>query len=201
MKKTIVLLLGLALLLLTACGDNPGRKAETPERTSQAGVSGADAEEGTDESPEQVTAETEKPEEPETVSDTVTVDGIESYLRLTLPEGWSQRTGEEGIEFRPEADPDFVIRARFWDSFAMCGTGVRFEELELPGFESATLAFEKGADANFWTLILKTGTDTFTLQLNATQQAYDAHEAEISRMLESLVTGQLAQPQTGSERA
>ena len=202
MKKLIPILL--ALLLLSACGAHgtAGQPTDTQPPETEAPA----APEATEET---AAPETEIPATEETtgepVDSTVTLDGLDSYLRLTLPEGWTwvdegAAYGQHSILLKAPTG-DFEIRAVYWDVFGMCGTGVSFEDITLPNGMKATLAAEETSDMVWQTLILPPNPDQFTLQINAPQTQIDAHRAELDEILASLQIGVLAHltPVTPSE--
>ena len=187
MKRIIPLLL--ALLLLCGCARAPQTPAapdptETPELT--------EAPEPSD------TERTSEKEMDDMNHETVTLDGRDGYLRLTLPENWSWTEGESGEDQKslllcPPTNDGFQIKVSWWDdSFGMCGTGVEFSEYSLPDGRTATLAIEKSSDQVWWTLILPKSPDQFTIQICAPQSVIDAHQAEIDQMLESMQLGELS---------
>ena len=129
--------------------------------------------------------------------ETVTLDGRDSYLRLTLPEGWDWTEGEtvedrSSLILTPRTNDGFRVELVWWASFGMCGTGVDFSEYTLPDGRTATLAVDKSGDQVWWTLILPDSPDQFTIQFGAPQSVIDAHQAEIDAMLESLQLGALS---------
>lgn len=133
------------------------------------------------------------------LSDTVvTLDGLDSYLRLTLPEGWTWEQAVGTVEgtvyrLRPEDDPDFRVEMQYWpSSFGMCGTGVTFTDYPLPDGRKATLATEEIGDSLMWTLILPESPDSFTIQFSAKKAVYETHRAELELMLGTLQQGVLA---------
>ena len=176
MKRLFPLLL--TLTLLCACGAPPVAENKLPPAT-------------------EAPPPTAKPAAPEGAE--VTLDGLSSYLRVTLPEGWTWEEREATADgrvlvLRPETDADFPVELHWWAStFAMCGTGVSFSDYLLPDGRSATLAVEDGSDCRFWTLILPEAPDSFTVQIVAEPAAFDAHAAELESLLLSLRTGVLAQ--------
>ena len=212
MKRLLPLLL--ALLLLTACGTAP---AAEPDPVPP-------AETGTDENtetlpgPSQGLDEDELPilpvEDGETaspaLSDTqVTLDGISSFLRVTLPEGWTWEQAKGKMDgtvyvLYPEKDPDFKVELRFWpDGFGMCGTGVTFSEYSLPNGQDATVATEMLGERMSWILILPESPDAFTIQFDADPALYEAHRAELELMLGTIQQGVRAEmdvvtPQTAT---
>ena len=141
-------------------------------------------------------------QEPDVLRDeTVTLDGVDSYLRLTLPNGWTWTKGRESAErksllLHAPTDDNFIIELNWWASFGMCGTGVDFQEIALANGSTATLATEQSDGLVWWTLIPPASPDQFTLQISATQEMIDAHQADIDAMLDSLQIGVLAHPQT-----
>lgn len=196
MKKLIPILL--ILLLLSACGapGKAGQPADTLPPATEEPVTEAPA------APEQTEEETEMPiATPIPLGAIVTLDGLDSYLRLTLPEGWTwvdegAAYGLHSILLIPPTDDGFEIRAVYWDTFGMCGTGVSFEKITLASGTEATLATERTKDMVWWTLILPPNPDQFTLQFNAPQDTLDTHQAEIDAILASLQTGVLAHTTT-----
>ena len=186
MKKIIPVLL--ALLLLGACARAPQTASEpdptkAPELTASPAPSDAES--------------TSEKEMDDMNHETVTLDGRDSYLRLTLPENWSWTEGET-VEDRstliltPTTNDGFRVDLVWWASFGMCGTGVDFSEYTLPDGRTATLAVDKSGDQVWWTLILPDSPDQFTIQFGAPQSVIDAHQAEIDAMLESLQLGALS---------
>ena len=211
MKKYLPILL--AVLLLSACGAAP--ETAMPETTP--------AETATESSaPEAEAAQTETPAEPEESEapaeveeegpmteetaptaepESVTLDGVSSYLRLTLPEGWTWKEEESGLGLRSlvlcaPTDDGFQAELVLWDFFGMCGTGVEFREIELADGMHATLATEVNGGYLWWTLILPPSPDQFTLQFGAEREVCEAHQAELDEILDSIRIGVLAEPQT-----
>lgn len=186
MKKIIPVLL--ALLLLGACAR--AQQPETvPDPTEAPELTEAPA----------PTADSGKTEEEmdDMNKETVTLDGRDSYLRLTLPEGWDWTEGEtvedrSSLILTPRTNDGFRVELVWWASFGMCGTGVDFSEYTLPDGRTATLAVDKSGDQVWWTLILPDSPDQFTIQFGAPQSVIDAHQAEIDAMLESLQLGELS---------
>ena len=186
MKKIIPVLL--ALLLLGACARAPQPEA-APDPTEAPELTAAPA----------PTADSGKTEEEmdDMNKETVTLDGRDSYLRLTLPEGWDWTEGEtvedrSSLILTPRTNDGFRVELVWWGSFGMCGTGVDFSEYTLPDGRTATLAVDKSGDQVWWTLILPDSPDQFTIQFGAPQSVIDAHQAEIDAMLESLQLGELS---------
>ena len=210
MKRLLPLLLAL-VLLLAACGTVPEAAPvtepprdplpeETPGPTEPPSAPPEEplpeAEAGEDPpAPETGSAEEAAP----VISKTeVTLDGLSSYLRVTLPEGWTweQAGGKtEGTVYGlyPESDPDFRVELHFWpQSFAMCGTGVTFQDYTLPNREKATLAYEMIGEELSWILILPEAPDSFTIQFAVPHTLYEAHRAELELLLSTLQHGVLA---------
>lgn len=186
MKKVIPVLL--ALLLLGACARAP-QPETVPDPTEAPELTAAPA----------PTADSGKTEEEmdDMNKETVTLDGLDSYLRLTLPEGWDWTEGEtvedrSSLILTPRTNDGFRVELVWWASFGMCGTGVDFSEYTLPDGRTATLAVDKSGDQVWWTLILPDSPDQFTIQFGAPQSVIDAHQAEIDAMLESLQLGELS---------
>ena len=209
MKKLLPLLL-ILLLLLSACG----APAEQPD---PAPTEAPESEPGTPEAPEPTTLEGMDEDElpifpaegsaspgeedaPALGEETVTLDGTDSYLRLTLPEGWTWAQAAGAVEgtvygLWPEDDPDFKVELHWWpERFAMCGTGVTFQDYTLPNGQKATLAYERIGEDFCWTLILPESPDSFTIQFNAPYALYEAHRAELELLLGSIQQGVLAHP-------
>ena len=196
MKRMLPLLL--ALLLLTACGTAPAAPPPTEEPVIEDEAPAAPTEApGTDDTPAPVEEE-EAPAAPVLSETFVTLDGISSYLRLTLPEGWTWEQAGGTVDgavyaLYPENDPDFKVELRLWsDGFGMCGTGVTFSEYTLPNGQKATLAYEISGGSISWTLIPPEAPDSFTIQFTADMAVYEAHQAELELMLSTLDQGILA---------
>ena len=206
MKKLIPFLLILSLLL-AACGGaaQPAPSQPEPAKTESAPASPSPS--PAEETPSQ---EFELPligdgpltpagELPVLSEETVTLDGIASYLRLTLPEGWTwaQAAGTvDGTVYGlwPEEDPAFKLELHYWpDRFAMCGTGVSFTDYPLPDGKTATLATEQIGEELMWTLILPEAPDSFTIQFVAPTALYESHLAELELLLSTLQQGVKAQ--------
>ena len=128
------------------------------------------------------------------------LDGISSYLRVDLPEGWTwaQAGGTpKGAVYGlwPEADPDFKVELHYWpEKFAMCGTGVTIQDYTLPNGEKATLAYERIGDEISWVLILPEAPDSFTIQFAVPYSLYESHRAELELLLGTIRQGVLAHP-------
>ena len=205
MKRTLLPLLLCFLLLLCACGTELGKEPSSagasPEEEGLAeGIFREEDDEGL-ELPILSLKETATPvsPEPELSQTVVTLDGISSYLRLTLPRGWSWREGEENadrhaLELYLDDQPDFTVELVLWkDRFGMCGTGVSFSDYPLPNGQTATLAAEEVGDSLIWTLILPEAPDSFTIQFVAPTALYESHLAELELLLSTLQQGVKAQ--------
>lgn len=190
MKRIIPVLLAL-LLLLGGC-------ARTQQQTPAEGELPAETPAAPTETAAAEKSETNEEEETMPSDRIVTMDGIDSYLRLTLPEGWTvvedyMQSGEKCLLLVPPTNDAFQIRVVCWDSFGMCGTGVSFEEKTLPNGLTVTLASEEGSDGIVWkTVILPPKTEQFTLQMYALPAVYAEHQAEIDEILASLQLGELS---------
>ena len=206
MKKLIPFLLILSLLL-AACG---GAALPAPSQPEPAKTESAPASPSPSPAEETPSLEFELPligdgpltpagELPVLSEETVTLDGIASYLRLTLPEGWTwaQAAGTvDGTVYGlwPEEDPAFKLELHYWpDRFAMCGTGVSFTDYPLPDGKTATLATEQIGKDLTWILILPESPDSFTVQFVGPQALYEAHRAELELLLSTLQQGVKAQ--------
>ena len=203
MKKLIPLLLILSLLL-AACGSvvPPAQSEPQAEKTEAAPASSTPSPSPTEAQPQEfelpvLGSESLPPvgELPALGTEIVTLDGISSYLRLTLPEGWTweQAAGtQEGTVYGlyPEKDPAFKVELHYWPQrFGMCGTGVSFEDFSLPDGKTATLATEQMGEELMWTLILPESPDSFTIQFVAPNTLYESHRAELERLLSTLQPG------------
>ena len=90
----------------------------------------------------------------------------------------------------PEDDPDFKVELHCWpDKFAMCGTGVTFQDYMLPNGQKATLATEEIGDELNWILILPESPDAFTIQFCVKTELYEAHRAELELLLGTIRQG------------
>ena len=203
MKKLIPLLLILSLLL-AACGSvvPPAQSEPQAEKTEAAPASSTPSPSPTEAQPQEfelpvLGSESLPPvgELPTLGTEIVTLDGISSYLRLTLPEGWTweQAAGtQEGTVYGlyPEKDPAFKVELHYWPQrFGMCGTGVSFEDFSLPDGKTATLATEQMGEELMWTLILPESPDSFTIQFVAPNTLYESHRAELELLLSTLQQG------------
>lgn len=206
MKKLLPLLL-ISALLLAACGSvaPPAQHDPLPVAAEQATPAPSPAEDTKTEEyelPVLGDAPLTAPREdvPLLGEETVTLDGLDSYLRLTLPEGWAweQAAGTaDGTVYGlyPTSDPAFKVELHYWpERFGMCGTGVTFADYPLPDGRSATLATEQIGEELMWTLILPESPDSFTVQFVAAKALYESHQAELELLLSTLQQGILAHP-------
>lgn len=203
MKKLIPLLLILSLLLAACGGVTPQAQSEPQSgKTEAAPASSTPSPLPTEAQPQEfelpvLGSESLPPvgELPALGTEIVTLDGISSYLRLTLPEGWTweQAAGtQEGTVYGlyPEKDPAFKVELHYWPQrFGMCGTGVSFEDFSLPDGKTATLATEQMGEELMWTLILPESPDSFTIQFVAPNTLYESHRAELELLLSTLQQG------------
>ena len=206
MKKLIPFLLILSLLL-AACGGAAQPAQSEPQPAKTESVPASPSPSPAEETP---SLEFELPligdgpltpaeELPVLSEETVTLDGIASYLRLTLPEGWTwaQAAGTvDGTVYGlwPETDPAFKLELHCWpDRFAMCGTGVTFQDYTLPSGEKATLAYEQIGEEFTWILILPEAPDSFTIQFAGPYSLYETHRQELELLLGSIRQGVKAQ--------
>ena len=207
MKKLIPFLLILSLLL-AACG-GAAQPAQSEARPAKAeSVPASTSPSPAEETPTQefelplLGSESLTPagELPALGEETVTLDGVSSYLRVTLPEGWTwaQAAGTvDGTVYGlwPETDPAFKLELHCWpDRFAMCGTGVTFQDYTLPSGEKATLAYERIGEEFTWILILPEAPDSFTIQFAGPYSLYETHRQELELLLGSIRQGVLAHP-------
>ena len=204
MKRLLPLIL-ILILLLSACGSAPRDEEEqSPAPEAEAAEAPAPHGEGpdADELPILTDDGLFTPDDgvPTIGGGTVTLDGISSYLRVDLPEGWTwaQAGGTPtGTVYGlwPEADPDFKVELHYWpEKFAMCGTGVTIQDYTLPNGEKATLAYERIGDEISWVLILPEAPDSFTIQFAVPYSLYESHRAELELLLGTIRQGVLAHP-------
>ena len=206
MKKLLPLLL-ISALLLAACGSvaPPAQHDPLPVAAEQATPAPSPAEDTKTEEyelPVLGDAPLTAPREdvPLLGEETVTLDGLDSYLRLTLPEGWAWEQAAGTVDgtvcgLWPEADPDFKVELHFWPTkFAMCGTGVTFQDYTLPSGEKASLAYERIGEEFTWILILPEAPDSFTIQFAGPYSLYETHRQELELLLSTLQQGILAHP-------
>jgi hypothetical protein len=205
MKRILPLLL-ILVLLLAACGAEAETEASPdpepllpPEDAPGAPDDHSAPKDGPDEDELPILTGDGEVDLPATSEETVTLDGLSSYLRVTLPEGWTwaQAGGTpEGTVYGlwPEDDPDFKVELHWWpeNSFGMCGTGVTFQDYALPNGETATLATETNSGWLSWTLILPQSPDCFTIQFSVETAVYEAHRAELELLLGTVQHGVLA---------
>ena len=211
MKRLLPLIL-ILILLLSACGSAPRDEAEqSPAPEDETAEEPAPDGEGPD--PDELPILTDDghfaPDDGHFTPDdgvptlgggTVTLDGISSYLRVDLPEGWTwaQAGGTPtGTVYGlwPEADPDFKVELHYWpEKFAMCGTGVTIQDYMLPNGEKATLAYERIDEEISWVLILPEAPDSFTIQFAVPYSLYESHRAELELLLGTIRQGVLAHP-------
>jgi hypothetical protein len=215
MKRLLPLFL-ILLLLLSACGpaqtDEGGQAlppaAETAAPEAPAPEASAPDIVGPDEDELPILTDYDRPaSSPSPAEETVpglsgtvvTLDGLSSYLRVDLPEGWTWEQAGGTVEgtvygLWPEADPDFKVELHYWpEKFAMCGTGVTFQDYTLPNGEKATLAYERIGDEISWVLILPEAPDSFTIQFAVPYSLYESHRAELELLLGTIRQGVLAQ--------
>ena len=196
MKRLLPLLL--IFVLLAGCGSAaPANMPEqAPAQSAEPSAQAVDAPEPS--APVEPALPTAAVPEGEEGGEAITLDGLDSYLRLTLPAGWvwheaGSKTGEESsLVLSPNGDESFAVSVRCWPNFGMCGTGVSFEEKLVGNGIRATLATERTGESLMWTLILPPSPDQFVLLLSCTESSMEAHAAELGQLLESLQLGQLA---------
>ena len=218
MKRLFPLLL-ILILLLSACGAAPeGEDGQSLPAGEEPGVPEASPVPEEPDEPEDPDAGVEGPDEdelpiltddgspapvdavPTLGGGTVTLDGISSYLRVDLPEGWTwaQAGGTpEGTVYGlwPENDPDFKVELRYWpEKFGMCGTGVTIQDYTLPDGRKATLAYERIGEEFTWVLILPEAPDSFTIQFSAPYALYETHRQELELLLGTIRQGVRAEP-------
>ena len=202
MKKLIPFLLILPLLL-AACGGaaQPAQSEARPAKTESVPASPSPS--PAEETPTQefelplLGSESLTPagELPALGEETVTLDGVSSYLRVTLPEGWTWEQAAGTVDgtvygLWPEKDPAFKVELHYWPQrFGMCGTDVTFQDYTLPSGEKATLAYEQIGEEFTWILILPESPDSFTIQFSAPYALYEAHRMELELLLGSIQQG------------
>ena len=179
MKRVLPLLL--ALLLLAACGAAPEAEQALPPE-SEPGVPDAPSptpHEGPDEDELPIL--------------------ISSYLRVTLPEGWTWEQAGGTVDgtvyaLYPEDDPAFKVELHYWaDGFpGLCGTDMSFSEYTLPDGRKASIMYEVSDEEIWWWLILPESPDAFSIQFTVPYALYEAHRAELEQLLGTIQLGVLA---------
>ncbi len=123
------------------------------------------------------------------------VEGKQVTIRLELPSLWQAEqvpySGEEysgcGLILRSVNDLEVEVEIRYYPySFAMCGTGVDFEDITMHNGQPATLATEKRNDGGIWvTLIMGdiTRDDSFVAHYHLTKEQKKLYEDTILEML------------------
>ena len=170
MKKLSAALLSLCLLLsLAACGETAASPAPAASASPSPVVSA------------------------NTVSAKLSRE--HANISLTLPDGWSYcETDEEsrlGLTFWPEADPAVTAGVWFYtESFGMCGTGVDFEEVTLPGGGKATRATSQSGSSQMYTLIYKGTAGSYVGECFLSGADWDKYGASIASIFESAAVGQ-----------
>ena len=123
------------------------------------------------------------------------VEGKQVRMQLNLFPGWEAQevayTGEEysgcGLLLRCATDAELEVNINYYPySFAMCGTGVDFENIIMNNGQPATLATEKRHDGGIWvTLIMgdMTREDSFVAQYHLTKEQKNLYQHDILDML------------------
>lgn len=205
MKKLIPFLLILSLLL-AACGSVVPPAQSEPQPTKTESVPASPSPSPTEAQPQEfelpvLGSESLPPvgELPALGTEIVTLDGISSYLRLTLPEGWTweQAAGtQEGTVYGlyPEKDPAFKVELHYWaEGFpGLCGIGMSFSDYTLPDGRKANITYEISDEEIWWWMILPESPDAFSIQFGVPYALYEAHRAELEQMLGTIQLGVLA---------
>lgn len=109
-------------------------------------------------------------------------------MDIYLPEDWcfevkdpTEDSTSFGIHFWPEDDPKFEARLLFYpDLFAICGTGVTYEELQFQNGQKATLCWERMQSGDFWAVIFFSDLPgSYALQLDTTYQLWETYKDEL----------------------
>ena len=129
----------------------------------------------------------------------MTLDGISSYLRVTLPEGWTWEQAGGMVDgtvyaLYPEDDPEFKVELHYWaDGFpGLCGTDMSFSEYTLADGRKASIIYEVSDEEIWWWLILPESPDAFSIQFGVPYALYEAHRAELEQLLGTIQLGVLA---------
>ena len=215
MKRILPLFL-ILLLLLTACGTavpaaQPGAEpaAATPAPSEE--PLSPDAEPTPQEGPDEdelpiigpeglLGADPTVPDDAVPVpGETVTLDGISSYLRVDLPEGWTWEQAVGTVKdtvycLYPADDPAFKVELHYWaEGFpGLCGTGMSFSDYTLPDGRKANIAYEVSDEEIWWWMTLPESPDSFSIQFGAPYALYESHRAELEQMLSTIRQGVLA---------
>lgn len=211
MKRILPLFLTL-LLLLAACGTAGPAPQPTPDLVAPVeGDSLPDAAPTPHEGPDEdelpilgadddaAPAEESPAPLPALSEETVTLDGISSYLRVDLPEGWTWEQAGGTVQdtvygLYPTADPAFKVELHYWaDGFpGLCGTGKSFSDYTLPDGQKANIIYEISDEEIWWWMILPESPDSFSIQFGVPYELYEAHRAELEQMLSTIRQGVLA---------
>ena len=186
MKKTLISILVLTVLLLSACAVGPFTETMYVEEEPTAEPMPAAA-------PEFAVDDYYTPEEMEHALQFVEhYDGFAGF-QIFLPEDWhyeivelSEENTEFGLDFWPGGSGTGRLRLRCYDgSFGVCGTGLAESEGELPGTGKLRAGYYDGAEyPSFFGFYDSPGGWVLMNDMGGT---WLAHEAELEKILSSLV--------------
>ena len=127
------------------------------------------------------------------------VEGKQVHIQLEVPPLWQVEEQEVqtvpnsenwvscGLILRSVNDPEIAVEIMYYDySFAMCGTGVDFEDITMNNGQPATLATEKLNDGGILVTFImgdSTRDDSFVAHYHLTKDQKKLYEDEILDML------------------
>lgn len=152
MKKKLLLVVCMAAIL-TGCGavttDSELKGENSPSESSSA---------------EGETSPSESASEEQETEETVTVEGTNGSVTLTIPDGWSYRccgendtrllSAKYAIQFYPTEAASGYIEVGYHSMFGVCGTGLATVSKELAG-DKASVGYYDGSEV--WEHVIYAG--------------------------------------------